>query len=414
MASINWFLATVLVTAACGGASTADDAPPPPPGAILAQPSRSSTIAITDDGSHVAMVNPDDGSLSIFQTSDDSRTAKVATGGTPASVALAANNTTAYVANRADGTVVRVTGIDSTSAAVDATVQVGAEPVALALSPTGKQLFVAELAESRVSVIDTASMTLVQSFAVDRPRALLVTNNGDASDTDETLIVPQYYGVPVAGREAKDDGRTGSVRMFALADLTQAKEITLAPLATGFFEGDVPTNPEVTASPNQLGALATANGRIYITSVSAAPDGATRFDNNVFPIVYVADVAAAQEVRDASGTTNLARKIYDANPDPSPTNPRFIPGELSDLAFVDGSAVAYAIGRAGDVMVRVTFGDTVSIGSTQNTEIDLAGNATVGKCQEPIGLAINSASNKAYVNCWITRDLGIVDLSAQT
>ena len=111
---------------------------------------------------------------------------------------------------------------------------------------------------------------------------------------------------------------------------------------------------------------------------------------------------------------NLARKIYDAIPSPSPTSPRFIPGELSDIAFVDGSDVAYVTGRAGDLMVRVTFSPTsVDVGSTQNTEIDLGGSDAIGRCQAPTGLVIDHAHAFAYVNCWMTSRLGVVDLAAQ-
>lgn len=413
----NISLISVLAAAAGCGSDSASQPPPdgaPPAGPVLQRPSRSSTIALSDDGAHVAMVNPEDGSLSIFETSDNARTAKVATGGSPASVVIGPDSKTAYVSNRADGTVVRVTGIDGGTPSVDATVQVGAAPTGLALSPTGKRLFVAEFAESRVSEIDTTTMQLVRSIPIDRPRALEVTNNLDTSDDDETLIVAQYYGAPVAGEESKDDGRIGHAELLSLADLTNAKDLTLAPIDSGFAKGGVAGNPTVHASANQLSALAVANGRIYITTVAASPEAPVRFDNNVFPVVYVADLASAQEVRDASGTVNLARKVYDAIPSPSPTSPRFVPGELSDLDFVPGSDVAYVVGRAGDVMIRVTFSPTdVQIGSTQNAEIDLAGNATIGQCQAPTGVAIDGAHSRAYVNCWITRKLGVVDLAAQ-
>lgn len=401
----------------CGddSAKAGEDAPPPPPEVVIRQtPSRSSTIALADDGTHVAMVNPEDGTLSVFQTSDHARTAKIATGGNPSSVVIAGDSKTAFVANRADGTVVRVTGIDGGTPAVDGTIQVGAEPVGLALSPTGKKLFVAEMAESRVSVIDTETLAIETSFAVDRPKALYVTNNLDESDDDETLIVTQFFGVPVPGGEAKDDGRTGKVRVYSLADLTTYKSIVLNPIDSGFPKGGVAGNPTVHASPNQLGALAVANGRVYVTAVEASPEGPPRFDNNLFPVVHVGDLTALTEVRDASGTVNLARKIYDAIPSPTPASPRFIPGELSDLDFVAGSNIAYAIGRAGDVMVRVTFGPSaVDIGSTQNKLIDLAGNDTLGKCQGPTGVVVDTAHMRAYVNCWITKRLAVVDLAAQ-
>jgi DNA-binding beta-propeller fold protein YncE len=372
--------------------------------AVASRASRSSTIALSDDGARVAMVNPEDGTLSVFETAERTRIARVATGGGPASVVLSPDGKTAFVANRSDGTVVRIRGIDGGSPAIDATVAVGSEPVGVALSPTGARLFVAEFAESRVAVIDTRSMAVVDAIAIDRPRALLVTNNSDARDDDEQLAITQFYGVPVPGKEAKDDGRIGVVRVVPLADLGAAREITLAPVDSGFG---------VTTAPNQLAALATANGRLFVTSVSASPEGPPRFDANVFPVVHVVELATGREVRDASGTVNLARLIYDAIPEASPERPRFIPGELADLEFVDGSPIAYAVGRAGDLVQRVVFGERVEIGSTQNAQIDVAGDTEIGRCQNPTGIAIDATRDLAYVNCWVSQRLGVVDLASQ-
>jgi hypothetical protein len=92
-------------------------------------------------------------------------------------------------------------------------------------------------------------------------------------------------------------------------------------------------------------------GRAYVTSISAPPESPTRFDN-VFPVVYVADLAGTREVRDGRGTVNLAKRIIDAIPSPTADKPRFLPGDLADLDCVPESQVAYAVGRAGDVMLR--------------------------------------------------------------
>jgi YVTN family beta-propeller protein len=399
-----------LATTGCGAAQ--DDT------VFATRASRSSTIALAEDAEHVAMVNPEAGTLSVFATADNA-VVQVATGGEPASVVIAPDGKRAYVANRADGTVVRIDAIDGPAPAAGATVEVGSEPVGLALSPSGRRLFVAELAESRVAVVDTSTMKVVSSIAVDRPRGLLVTNNNtadhpDTSDDDETLVVTQFFGTPVAGREGKDDGRIGHVRTFSLGSLAETHDIALGALDSGFAKNGDPAQGTVTTSANQLAAVAATGSRIYVTSVSASPEAPTRFDNNVFPVVYVADLETGTEIRDGGGTTNLARKIYDAIPSPSAQSPRFIPGDLSDLAFLGDSNVAYAVGRAGDVMVRLTFATaSVDVGSTQNKEIDLAGNDTIGKCQGPTGVVIDEAHDRAYVNCWITRKLGIVDLDGQ-
>ncbi|HKE15057.1 MAG TPA: YncE family protein [Kofleriaceae bacterium] len=382
-------------------------------GPILTRPSRSSTIALSDNKAWVAMVNPDAGTLSVFQTADNTRIGVVTTGGQPSSVVIAADNKTAFVANRADATVVRVRGIDTNAPAVDATVPVGSEPTGVALSPTGSTLYVAEMAEGRVSAISTSTMEIVASAPVDRPRALLVTNDLDDDATDELVVVTEFYGEPVPGKETKDDGRTGKVRLLG-ADLSDQGTISLSPTDSGFPNGGVEGNPNVRTSPNQLGSVAYLGGRIYITSVSASPAPPLHFDSNVFPVVYVADLSTKAEVTDGSGTTNLARKIVDAIPTPTPQAPRFIPGDLSDIDFVPGKNVAYTVGRAGDLMVRVVYsGGPVTVGSSQNVEVDLAGNDAIGKCQGPIGIAIVDET-RAYINCWVTRRLGVIDLTSQS
>src|ERR1041384_7354333 len=146
-----------------GGSQVPPGGPPDSPGVFSARVSRSSTIAITEDNSHVAMVNPDDGSLSVFATADNTRTAKVPTGGNPSSVVISADNKTAYVANRADATVVKIAGIDGGTPTISGMADVGAEPAGLALSPSGKRLFVAEFAGSRISIINTATMSIESS-----------------------------------------------------------------------------------------------------------------------------------------------------------------------------------------------------------------------------------------------------------
>ena len=415
-------LCAVLAATACGSDSPNNpppgvdapppppDSPPPPPPAVFGKrASRSSTIAISDDDTHVAMVNPQDNSVSVFQTSDNTRISKTAVGKDPSSVVIAGDGKTAYVANRADGTVSRVINIDGGSPSADATADVGAEPVGLALSPSGLKLYVAEFAESRVSIIDTATMSVTSSVKVDRPRALVVTNSGDESDDDEHLLVSQFFGVPTAGGEVKDDGRTGLVLNFPLTNVTDdgATPITLQPIDSGFAAA-------AKTSPNQLGAMAIVGTRVYITSVSVSPAGVAAFDGNVFPVMYVADLTTNTEVRDAAGSTNLARKVVDLIPTPSAAAPRFIPGDLSDIAFLDGTQIGYAVGRGGDVMLRLEYGAGLKVGAAQNAEIDLLPNpAPNGVCQAPTGVVVSKTLGRGYVNCWANHRLAVVDFSVQ-
>jgi hypothetical protein len=268
-------------------------------------------------------------------------------------------------------------------------------------------------------VIDTQTMEVVDKIPFDRPHALVVTNNADESDDDEILIGAKFYGLPVAGREAKDDGRTGQIVSWPLTALHTGTKINLAPLDSGFKKGGgITAQGEVgiSTSPNQLSSMAVNAGKLYITSVSASPEGPTRFDNNVFPVVYVVDLATNKELRDGAGTANLARKVVEAIPTPSAATPRFIPGDLSDIAFVDNSTLGYTIGKAGDVMLRLVYDGTLKIGSNgAPVETDLIPTgAGAPACQAPTGIVVSKTLQGGYINCYANRKLAFVDFTTQT
>ena len=397
-----------------GGTDAGDTDAGTSPGAVLRNPSRSSAIAVSDDDAIVAMVNPEDGSLSTFTTVDNERLARIPTGAHPSSVVLHPNGTTAFVANRGDATVVRIDGIDGSSPTVSATVEVGSEPTGLALSPSGARLFVAEHAEGSIGVIDTATMTRTDSIdAPQNPYALAITNNGDDDDTDELLIAPEFFGVPTAAGEGRDGSRQGLVRVYRLSDLAPDGPITLAPVDSGFIPAGGTTS--VLTSPNQLSSVSIQAGRAYITSISAAPAGPVRFDVNVHPVLYVADIESRTEIRDGGGSVNLAALVRDGT---APS--KLFLADTIDLAFIgDTGGIAYAASRGADAVQRVVFdpaGASVSIGSTRNLQIDVnaAPAGAPAGCQSPIGIATANDAPRAYLNCWLTRRLGVIDLSMQS
>lgn len=384
---------------------------PGPTGPVAKGPSKSGTIAISDDEATVAVVNQDNGSVSFFNTADNSLLSTVATGNTPTSVVIASDRTTAYVANRADATVVRITGIRTPAPTVGTPVNVGSEPTGLALSPTGARLFVAEFGESSVGVIDTATMARTTFAAnVRNPRAITVTNNGDTSDNDETVIVPEYYGNPVAGSEGKNDGRMGRVHLYKVSDGTDQGPMVLSPFT------NTDTTFEQRTSPNQLYAVGVANGRIFIPSVSASPAASPAApvisSRNVYPVVYVGDLATGKQVVGGSGTVNLAEAV---NKLPvGPTSPRYFLAETVDIAFLPTTNIAFLVSRGADVVQRVDFSQSPPlIGSLQNNQIDVLG-AGPGSCQNPTGIALAGTLNRAYVNCWVTKRMAVINLATQS
>lgn len=385
----------------------------PPPRAVLLRPSKSGTIAITGDDAFVAMVNPEADSVAVFDATTGARTALIASGPEPSAIVIHPDDTTMFVAHRGDATVVKITDLRDATPDVGDPVAVGSEPTGLALSPTGDRLYVAEWAEGRIAVIDTATMEVTGAIDAPRnPRGVAVTNDGDQDDDDELIVVPEFYGEPT-GTEGTDTSRTGRVRLYAARDLAPQAPILLAPIDSGFAPVGAPVGtPTVMTSPNQLWTAIVIGQKIYLPSISASPAAPVSFQTNVQPVVYVGDLATSTEDRGATGTFNLAPLVRDQIPDPGP---RFFLADIVDLAFV-GDSVMYVLSRGADVLQRVTLESTgPEIGSNQNFQIDLDVVPATGtaRCQNPNGVTIGHATNRAFVNCWGTRQLGIVDLSVQ-
>ncbi len=377
--------------------------PPPPTTAVLKRASKSGAIAFTGDVKYVVAVNPENDSISVFRTSDDTKTAELPVGDEPVSVVIHPDDNTAYVALRGDAKVVKINNI-RTSPALAGSVNVGSEPTGVALTPTGAKLVVTEFAESRVALIDTATMTLSTTKNIVNPRAVAISNDGDTDDNDEKIVITEFYG-RATGTEATDASRTGAVRLLSSSNLADQGEVLFPPVSPGAF---VPTS----TGPNQLASVAIAGDKFYVTAVAASPDGIPTFNENVFPLVLIGSVSSGTKL----GTISLA----DAIKAQVPTGRNFM-ADVYDLAFV-GNSLAYILARGADEITRtlftsdtaVTLGATVS--GTPVPQIDLLANAASTGCQNPIGVVTAhnvSITAKMYVDCWVSRSVTVVDLNQQ-
>ena len=162
-----------------------------------AVPNRSTPIAISAS-SLLVSVNPDTNTITVFDASAATpvKLGEVTVGREPSSVAISPDGTTAFVANAADGT---VSVVDLATRAQIGVLGAGAEPMALALSPNGTRLYVANSASDTLMIFNAATASLTLLATVDlsafgtAPRAIAVTDNGDANDTDETIFVALFY-----------------------------------------------------------------------------------------------------------------------------------------------------------------------------------------------------------------------------
>src|SRR5262249_51040826 len=163
-------------------------------------------------------VNPEANSVSVFDVTVNppNKLAEIAVGTDPSSVAVHPDGTKAYVANSFSGS---VSVVNLTTLTVANTITVGTQPMGVALSPNGTRLYVANAASNSLTVINTANDAVVATVDLSAsgtsPRAIAVTNDGDADDTDETIFVALFFAQLRPGKtfiqETEDDPRDGHV-----------------------------------------------------------------------------------------------------------------------------------------------------------------------------------------------------------
>lgn len=263
--------------------------------------SRGSAIAISPDDSIVVAANRDSGSVTIFKVdyADGlpklTKSAEVATGAgsEPWQVVIDGCNDKAYVVLRKDQKLVEIESLKS-NPTLGSSVAVGSEPTGVALSPNNTEAYVANWVEGTVSVVDTESMTVKKTVdlnevlaasgrlgpgltsrpALAHPRAIAVTNDGDANDDDEKLVVTEFFGQRVA-----PDGASGvnadvaKVGMAYVVDTSGfvATSVDLPNVAdTGFRDHN---NGVTGCYPNQVASVTVKGAFAYVTSTCASPKG---------------------------------------------------------------------------------------------------------------------------------------------
>jgi YVTN family beta-propeller protein len=417
-------------------------------------PRQSSPIALTGDNRLLVNVNPDANTLSVFDVSGTAavKLAEITVGTDPESVAVHPNGTLAYVANAASGT---VSVVNLQTLAVTNTLAVGVEPMAAALSPNGTLLYVANSASNTLSVISTATNLVtatvdLSSFGT-APRAIAVTNNGDANDLDETVFVALFFGQLRAGKtflnEGQDDQREGRVVAISAATNTvlgAPNPVLLEPLANVGFNANgqlspapaqVPavasTNPQTFttptgAFPNQLAAVALhpSSGKGYVVSTGASPNGPLRFNVMNQGLVSVFDAVGRTEITAAQTDPNVRRTAplnlnQGVNLATTPAPRLFMTNPVAMTWRPDGSD-AWVVIQNADVVVRVTVdnggiptvGAPLVAGPSSIVRVDLeavaagqiAGNA-------PRGIAIKTTGTRAFVANFVSRSVTVLDIS---
>jgi len=246
----------------------------------------SCAVAVTADGTHLLVVNPDSGSLTIVDTATQAVAVELAVGTDPRSVAIAPDGRSAYVANQGSST---LAVIDLEALQLSHEIPVGDQPVGVAVSPDGRFVAVAELGDDQVRFLDTNGLGTLSVFPVaDRPYGLAFTPDGRdllvshllSGSVTVLAVRPFICYMPLLIR-AWDAAGTASpaVRVAPASHVASRSAIA------------VPTWPNIAPAP---AVVVNASGtRAYLPQTMANGQGSNvQFDTTVFPKVSVLDLEA--------------------------------------------------------------------------------------------------------------------------
>jgi YVTN family beta-propeller protein len=196
----------------------------------------------------------------------------IAVGSDPTGVAVTPDGKQAYVANHGSG---NVSVIDTATNAVVATVRVGSGPYGIAVTPDGKHAYVADNGSGNVDVIDTATNTVTATIPVGAgPYGLAVTPDGKTayvSNQSAGTVTPINTATGAAGTPIPvgsaprqiaitPDGSTAYVANMGSASVTPINTAT----------NTAGTAIKVPYSGPDAAAIDPANSTLYVTCFGAA------------------------------------------------------------------------------------------------------------------------------------------------
>lgn len=399
-------------------------------------PTCSSPIAISGDNHLVWAVNPADDSVSVIRPDNNTRLAKIPVGREPQSVALTPDNQYAYVADAADNSVTVIQINDPAWATFSANVVsnyvTGAEPWNIVCSPDGTRVFVANSGQDSITIINAATRGILGHVNLHPnpfsnhllPRGLAVT-----ADSSKLYVTRFLSFTRPGGRQGDDLGKEGLVTVLDIntsstdiSGYTVARTVALSPRVTGFrFPGLTnPPAPDTIAFPNQLQSIVIRGNRAYLPNIAASPSGPLRFNLDTHAFVNVIDGANGTMPSDFT-VTNLHLGARD----PEPGKRRLFFANPWAIAFTtqSGAGNAYVVSAGSDLLVKLNvdaggnLAFTVDADTTRYIDLNDPTNpntsgANAGK--NPQGIAINSTGTRAYVANFVSRNVSVVDLTADS
>jgi len=431
--------------------------------------SRSSSIAITSNDRRLVVVNRQNDSVSIIEVIDAAGNdvyktiAEVTVGKDPHSVVISPDDKWAYVTNSVSGT---VSVIDLNYYNAFDEIKVGSEPRGIVISPNGEYVMVANHTAGSVSIIHTSNRQVSQTVVTGgNPFALTMSNDGDSSDTDETVYVTRFFGevIDASIPDGFNNAKHGVIDQFtmeqALNGKIAANPLFLSPLDSGFsadrrqfcqltreaqqlagdviffgsgvdgsgngsaalandtFCSDASSNDisdegpiaktKQDVYPNQLYAALLRQNRLYIPNIGASPEPPVKFNVNVQALIGVINTQTGADQASINLNNQIKQELQ-------PDNPQQSLARLfgNDVVAIDADRMGenfLVVSRGGNYVLSLSLDDTgrLSINAPNDVVRYQTGNL-------PSGIVMSFDGKRAYTNNEVNTSITAIDLVSQT
>jgi len=344
-------------------------------------------------------------------------------------VAVNPAGTRAYVTNSGSG---NVSVIDTATNTVVATVKTGTTPSAVAVNPAGTRAYVTNRANNTVSVIDTATNTVVATVAVgSQPTAVRVTPDGSAayvvSNPDTLTVIDTRTNTVVSTLSIDSPAESGDHSIALSADgsrmlVTDASDGRVRAL-TLTYVNSAPTASWTAGTPRA------SDGAVVVTLVdpkdpdgdpvtftnTAPGSGSVLSDGSTFtytPTTAARDLALQSPGEDADQfTIALADGHTVTN---IVVTVSVSPTQVPDVVEVESTAITVGSGPTGAVIAE----DRIYVVSEEGfvRVIDPETNTVVGAPIEVDWASSNIAAARTwvYVNSPYSGTVSVIDTTTGT
>ena len=341
-----------------------------------ARSTRSSALALSDDGSELWVVNPDHGSVSVLSTATNTRLDEIPVAADPWSVAVHPTNGEVWVASQLADQVFIVDG--ATRTVVDS-IATGFETFGIAFDPSGMKALVSASGADQLSLIDVPTRTVLSTHPTyRRPRGIAWRGDGREAWVSH-LLMPEFNG--------------RLTTYHAVAD--SVSEMNIGQVF-GTDRAGYPSavqNPALAPAP--LDSILWLPATLLNTSAGAIAGNPLTPTNTFHAAIRPVNVAAGSD---------LAGNTYFLSEGGSP-----------NAGFGGGTPVGGPIAvdfKSGRAYIANLHSENVTV--VDDDVLTPAEIAVVAVGKAPIGIVAHPTADRAYVANWLSRDVSVLDTSTDT